>query len=377
MQFCNLKKQYLDLKPEIDNAIAMVLDHGIYVGGPEVGELEKKCAEFTGAKFAKACSSGTDALVLALMAYNVGEGDYIVTSPFTFIATAEAIALVNAKPMFVDIDPATYNIDPAKLKELLDNTDVPSEKIKGVITVDLYGQCADYDAIREVIKGRGMFLLQDAAQSFGASYKGANACSQGDISATSFFPAKPFGCYGDGGMVFTSDAELDQKLGWLRNHGQNERYNHKIIGMNGRLDSIQCAVLNAKFERFKNIEIKMRNNVADRYMEMLKPLADAGKIILPYVMPDSVHVWAQFTLRTEHRDELVKYLQENGIPSAIHYPKPLHMQEAFAYLGYKEGDFPVSELLSRNVISLPMCAYKTDGELEEVCFVVEKFFRCK
>jgi len=375
MQFCNLKKQYQDLKPEIDNAIAKVLDHGFYVGGPEVAELEKKCVEFTGAKFAKACSSGTDALVLALMAYNVGPGDYVITTPFTFIATAEAVALVNAKPVFVDIDPLTYNICPKKLKEFLDTTDIPADKLRGVIAVDLYGQCADYDAIRDAMKGHDMFLIQDAAQSFGAAYKGKNAGCQGDISTTSFFPAKPFGCYGDGGMVFTSDAELDLKLNWLRNHGQNERYNHKIIGMNGRLDAIQCAVLNAKFARFVNVEIRSRNNAANKYMDLLKPLADAGKITLPYIMPDSVHVWAQFTLQVENRDKLMAHLAHYEIPSAIHYPKPLHMQEAFADLGYKEGDFPISEAMGKKVISLPMCAYKTDEEIEEVCEIIRRFYK--
>jgi len=375
MQFCNLKKQYIDLKTDIDTAIGAVLEHGFYVGGPEVGELEKKCSDFTGVKYAKACSSGTDALVMALMAYDTGPGDYVITTPFTFIATAEAIALVNASPLFVDIDPDTYNMSPAKLKELLDTTDIPKDKIKGVIAVDLYGQCADYDGLREAMKGHDLFLIQDAAQSFGADYKGAPACAQGDISTTSFFPAKPFGCYGDGGMVFTDDPELDLKLGWLRNHGQNERYNHKIIGMNGRLDSMQCAVLNAKFDRFVNVEIRSRNNAAEKYMELLKPLADSGKIVLPYVVPGSRHIWAQFTLQAENRDKLMEFLQHYKIPSAIHYPKPLHLQEAFAGCGCREGDFSVAEKMSKKVISLPMCAYKEEGEIEMVCEAVNKFYR--
>lgn len=350
----------------------------MYIGGPEVGELEKKkCADYTGAEYAIACSSGTDALVLALMAYDVTYGDYVITTPFTFIATAEAIALVGARPVFVDIDPDTYNISPSKLEEFLKTTDIPAEKLRGVITVDLYGQCADYDNIREVMKGHDLFLIQDAAQSFGASYKGAQACAQGDIATTSFFPAKPFGCYGDGGMVFTSDGELNRKLGWLRNHGQNERYNHKIIGMNGRLDSMQCGVLNAKFDRFTLTEVKNRNNAANKYMELLQPLADEGKIVLPYVMPDSVHVWAQFTIQVEYRDELMAYLQKGEIPFAIHYPKPLHMQEAFADLGHIEGDFPISEKMAKRVISLPMCAYKEESEIEEVCDVIRSFYRQK
>jgi len=377
MQFCNLKKQYQELKPEIDNAIAQVLDHGFYIGGPEVGQIENSCAEYVGVDHAIACSSGTDALVLALMAYDVTYGDYVITTPFTFIATAEAIALVGAKPVFVDIDPDTYNISPSKLEELLKTTDIPAEKLRGIIAVDLYGQCADYDNIREVMKGHDLFLIQDAAQSFGATYKGVQAGAQGDIGTTSFFPAKPFGCYGDGGMVFTSNDELNRKIGWLRNHGQNERYNHKIIGINGRLDAMQCAVLNAKFDRFTLTEVKNRNNVANKYMEFLQPLADSGKITLPYVMPDSIHVWAQFTLQAEHRDELMAYLQLAEIPSAIHYPKPLHLQEAFSDLGHQEGDFPVSEAMGKKVISLPMCAYKEDAEIEEVCDVITMFYRKK
>jgi UDP-2-acetamido-2-deoxy-ribo-hexuluronate aminotransferase len=375
MQFCNLKQQYNELKPEIDNAIAQVLVHGMYIGGPEVAELEKRCAEYVGVKHAIACSSGTDALLLGLMAYDVQPGDYIITTPFTFIATAEVIALAHAKPLFVDIDEKTYNISPEKLKELLDNPGVPADKIKGVITVDLYGQTADYDAVREAMKGHDdLFLMQDAAQSFGAAYKGSNACAQGDIATTSFFPAKPFGCYGDGGMVFTNDDCINEKLGWLRNHGQNVRYSHKIIGINGRLDSMQAGVLNAKFNRFVNLEITKRNNVANKYIELLKPLADKGKVTLPYIMDDSRHVWAQFTILTEDRDGLMDFLKDRDIPTAVHYPIPLHMQEAFSDLGYKEGDFPVSEKIGKNVMSLPMCAYKTDEEIEEVCEAMIEFY---
>jgi len=374
MQFCNLKQQYSELKPEIDNAVAQVLMHGMYVGGPEVAEIEKRCAEYAGVKYAKACSSGTDALLLGLMAYDVQPGDYIITTPFTFIATAEVISLAHAKPLFVDIDERTYNIDPAKLKALLDNPPVDKEKIKGVIAVDLYGQAADYDAIREAMKGYDIFLMQDAAQSFGAAYKGNSTCSQGDIAATSFFPAKPLGCYGDGGMVFTNDEKIDEKLGWLRNHGQDKRYSHKIIGMNGRLDSMQAAVLNAKFDRFVHLEVKKRNNAADKYIEFLKPLEDAGKLVLPYVMEDSRHVWAQFTIQVDDRDKLMAYMQDMDVPVAVHYPIPLHMQEAFADAGYKAGDFPVAEKMSERVVSLPMCAYKTDEEIEYVCKVISKFY---
>ncbi|MGE4318944.1 MAG: DegT/DnrJ/EryC1/StrS family aminotransferase [Deferribacterales bacterium] len=374
MQFCNLKQQYTELKDGIDANIAKVLEHGLYIGGPEVTELEKKCAEFVGVKYAKACSSGTDALLLALMAYDVQPGDYIVTTPFTFIATAEVISLVKAVPLFVDIDEKTYNICPDKLKNFLKNPPVDSKKIKGVITVDLYGQSADYDAIRDAMKGHDMFLIQDAAQSFGGAYKGKNLCSQGDIGCTSFFPAKPFGCYGDGGMVFTNDDKLDERLGWLRNHGQNVRYSHKIIGINGRLDTLQAAVMLGKFDRFVDYEIKKRNDVALAYIKGLKSVADKGKITLPYIMPDSRHIWAQFTVLAENRDGLMAHLSSKGIPSAIHYPIPLHLQEAFAEFKGKEGDYPVSEKISKNVMSFPMCAYKTDAEIEEVCAAVAEFY---
>lgn len=374
MQFCNLKQQYDELKTGIDANIAKVLGHGLYIGGPEVAELEKKCAEFVGVKYAKACSSGTDALLLALMAYDVKPGDYIITTPFTFIATAEVISLVYAKPLFVDIDEDTYNICPKKLKTFLETTKVPKDKIKGIITVDLYGQSADYDEIRKVIDGTGLFLIQDAAQSFGGAYKGKNLCSQGDISCTSFFPAKPFGCYGDGGMVFTNDDKLDEKLGWLRNHGQNVRYSHKIIGINGRLDTMQAAVMLGKFDRFVDYEIKKRNDVAQGYIKGLKAVADKGKVKLPFIMPDTRHIWAQFTILADNRDGLMAHLAAKNIPSAIHYPIPLHLQEAFADLNEKEGAYPVSEKISKNVMSLPMCAYKTDAEIAEVCAAVAEFY---
>lgn len=375
MQFCNLKQQYTEIKSGVDTAIAKVLDHGFYINGPEVTEIEKKCAEFAGVKHAKGCSSGTDALLLALMAFDVQPGDYVITTPFTFISTAEVISLMHANPLFVDIDEKNYNLDPKKLKEILANPPVAKEKIKGVIVVDLYGQPADYDGIRDAMKGHDLFLVQDAAQSFGGAYKGKNLCAQGDISCTSFFPSKPLGCYGDGGMVFTNDDKLDEKLGWLRNHGQDVRYKHKLIGINGRLDTMQAAVLLAKFDKFENYEIKRRDEVAKKYIELLKPLAAKGKIVLPYIMDDVRHIWAQFTVLAEDRDKLMAHLQTKGIPSAVHYPIPLHLQEAFANLNGKEGDFPVAERISKTVMSFPMCAYKTDAEIKEVCDAVAEFYK--
>jgi len=375
MQFCDLKRQYAHLKEKIDERVSAVLAHAWYVGGPEVKELEDECVEYTGSKYAIATSSGTDSLVVALMALGVGEGDYVVTPPFTFIATAEAVALVGAKPIFCDIEDETYNIDPACLDKVLEeNSD---KNIKGIISVDLYGHPADYDGIQAVIDkyNKDLFLICDSAQSFGATYKGKSVLSLGTVASTSFFPAKPFGCAGDGGMVFTNYDDLNEKMLWIRNHGQNARYCHKIIGLNARLDAMQAAVLLAKFEAFKDEEIDKRNWVAETYTELLQEVKEAGEIVFPVTKEDCTHVWAQYSLMVKDRDGLAKHLGDKGIPSAIHYPIPLHMQEAFKDLGYKEGDFPVSEAVSRKIISLPMCAYKTKEELTTVANAVKEFYK--
>lgn len=377
MQFCDLKKQYGLLKDKIDQRINTVLEHAFYVGGPEVAELEKTLADFTGAKHAVGVSSGTDALVAGLMAHGVGAGDYVVTPPFTFIATAEAVALVGAKPLFVDIETTAFNLDPAKLEEFLKTTDVDKSKIKGVIAVDLYGQPADYSALKKVIadSGLNLFLMGDCAQSFGAEQNGVSVCAITDVACTSFFPAKPLGCFGDGGMIFTNSDEIYEKLIWIRNHGQNVRYSHKIIGLNARIDALQAAILLGKFDAFRDDEIKLRNAVAAKYTELLKPLEKKGLLSLPKVVEGNLSVWAQYTLTTSKRDELGAYLQDNKIPFAIHYPIPLHLQEAFSDLGYKKGDFPVSEKLSECVMSLPFDAYKTDEDIETVCRAVADFFK--
>lgn len=374
MDFCNLKSQYSLVKEDIDRRVLAVFEHGRYIFGPEITELEKKCAEFCGVKHALAVSSGTGALLMGLMAYDVKPGDYVITTPFTFIATAEMIALLGATPLFVDIEETTYNIDPAKLGEMLKKPPVDKSKIRGVIAVDLYGQMPDYEAIEKVIKDSGLdlFLMEDAAQSFGAMQRGKRACAFGDIGATSFFPSKPLGCYGDGGMVFTNCDKLAEKMGWIRNHGQNERYHHKIVGINGRLDSVQAAVLLGKFDLFVNKEINGRDKVASMYTEKLSKIKG---VKTPAVTDFNRSVWAQYSIMVEDRDALAAHLNAKGIPTAVHYPIPLHMQEVFSGLGVKKGALPVSEKVAAHIMSLPMCAYKTQEDINTVAEAIAEYYK--
>jgi UDP-2-acetamido-2-deoxy-ribo-hexuluronate aminotransferase len=363
MQFIDLKAQQQRIRDKIDNRIQTVLNHGKYIMGPEVQELEKRLAEYVGVEHGVSCSSGTDALLLALMANDVGKGDAIYTSPFTFIATGEVISILGATPVFVDIDPKTFNIDPEKLKETIKNTN--SElKPKGVIPVDLFGLPADYKSIMKIAKDNDLFVIGDSAQSFGSEIQGEKACSLSDISCTSFFPAKPLGCYGDGGMCFTDNDELAEILTSLRVHGKGtHKYDNVRIGVNGRLDTIQAAVLLAKFDIFPD-EVELRQNVANRYSELLT-INQTSDISAPQVPDDFKSVWAQYTVLAEndqHRLHLQEQLKDNGIPTAIYYPKPLHLQSAFNKLGYTEGSFPISEEYSNRVLSLPMHPYLTEDE---------------
>ena len=354
IDFAKLTYQYNLYKNEIDEAIAKVLNHGKYIMGPEINELEEKLCEFTGAKNAVTCSSGTDALLLAMMALDVKEGDEIITTPFTFIATAETIALLKAKPVFVDIDEATYNIDPEKIEKKI------TSKTKGIISVSLYGQPSDLDEINQIAKKHNLFHIVDGAQSFGATYKQKAEVHNCDIYTTSFFPAKPLGCYGDGGAVFTNNDELTQKMKMLRVHGQNKRYHHKYIGLGARLDTIQAAILLVKLKYYEK-DLKLRQEVAEKYSEKL-----LEKIVKPTVKSDRTSAWAQYSIRINNRDEVQAKLKEAGIPSAVHYPMPLHMQECFKYLGYKEGDFPIAERVSKEIMSLPMNPYLSDEEIEYI-----------
>jgi dTDP-4-amino-4,6-dideoxygalactose transaminase len=383
LEFIDLKTQQARIKDKIQRNIDIVLRHGNYIMGPEVKQLEAKLAAYTGAKHAISCASGTDALLMALMAYGVKPGDAIFTTPFTFIATAEVISLLGATPVFVDIDPQTFNIDPAKLALAIkalkasDSSIYPLPKTlnhqlhpKGIIPVDLFGLSADYDAINAIAGQNGLFVIEDAAQSFGATYKGKRACSLGDIGCTSFFPAKPLGCYGDGGMCFTDDDKLAEIMESIRVHGKGgHKYDNVRIGINGRLDTIQAAILLVKFEIFPE-EVEMRNAAAARYTSLL---TSDSSLMTPDVPAGYKSVWAQYSLLAKNEDArtvMLKNLQDNKIPTAIYYPKPLHRQTAYSYLGYGEGAFPVSEDAASRIFSLPMHPYLLAADQERIAEVM-------
>jgi len=358
IDFANLQLQYQRYKDEIDEAIHAVLDKSNYIMGEEVKVLEENLERFTGAKYAITCSSGTDALLLAMMALDIKPGDEIITTPFTFIATAETITFLGAKPVFVDIDEKTYNIDPSKIEEKI------TEKTKAIIPVSLYGQPADMDAIQAIADRHNLKVIIDGAQSFGSTYKGKTDSSLGDISTTSFFPAKPLGCFGDGGAVFTNDDMLAEKIKILRVHGQNKRYHHKYIGMGGRMDTLQCAVVNVKLKHYHK-DLSLRQEVAKKYTDQL--ITHHSSLITPFINDDRTSAWAQYSIRVQDRDEVQSRLKEQGVPTAVHYPMPLHLQECFAYLDYKESNFPVAERVSKEIMSLPMNPYLSDKEINYIC----------
>jgi len=356
IDFANLQYQHELYKDEIESAILKVARNCNFIMGNEVQELEKSLESFTGAKYAVSCSNGTDALLLAMMALDIKPGDEIITTPFTFIATAETIAFLGAIPVFVDIEQNSYNLDPTKIEEKI------TLKTKAIIPVSLYGQPADMEEINKIAKKHNLKVIIDGAQSFGSTYKGITDSALGDISTTSFFPAKPLGCYGDGGAVFTNNEELANKMKSLRLHGQSKRYHHKYIGMGGRLDTIQAAVLNVKLKYYPK-DLALRQEVSKKYT---KALENKSNLILPYVDEKTTSAWAQYSIRVKNRDELQEKLKLAGIPTAVHYPMPLHLQECFAYLGYKKGDFPISEVVSNEIMSLPMNPYVTDEEIEYI-----------
>lgn len=361
--FADLKSQYESYKAEIDKAVLDVMSSSMYIMGPEVEKLEKNLAAYVGARHALSVSSGTDALLLALMAYGIKAGDEVITTPFTFIATAEVIALVGAKPVFADIDEKTYNLDIEKVKPLI------NDKTKAIIPVSLYGLPADMDKFYELTKNTNIKLIEDACQSFGATDNGRYSCNYNSLGCTSFFPSKPLGCYGDGGAVFTNDDKEAEILSNLRNHGQVARYKHKYIGINGRLDAMQAAILNVKLAHFKE-EIARRIEIGNNYTKKIKEAykGDASDIITPFIPNGKVSVYAQYSVRVKNREEISKKLNEAGIPTAIHYPIPLHMQECYANCGFKEGDLPVSEKVSSEIMSLPMSAFLKDDDQD---FIVE------
>ena len=357
VNFIDLQSQYQAYKNEIDAEIHNVLDTSAYIMGEKVNLLENNLAKFVGVKHAIACSSGTDALILALMAIDIKPGDEIITTPFTFIATAETISFLGAKPVFVDIDEKTYNIDPSKIEEKI------TDKTKAIMPVSLFGQVSDMDAINDIAKRHILKVIEDGAQSFGAELKNRKSCSMSDLSTTSFFPAKPLGCYGDGGAVFTNDDNLAEKIRIILNHGQTKRYVHSYIGINGRLDAMQAGVLNVKLKYYES-EIEKRQVIAQKYNSNLK------NAVVPYVSENSKSVWAQYCIRVENRESIITKLSEKGIPSGVYYPIPLHLQEVFENLGHKEGDFPVTEKISEDIMALPMSAFLTEDEQE---FIIKAF----
>ena len=364
MQFIDLKTQRLRINKQIDEAIASVFEHGQFIMGPEVGLLESKLSSFIGIRHSVACSSGTDALLMALMAFDVKPGDAVITTPFTFFATAEAISLVGATPVFADIDPDTYNISAESIAYTAEKVRTEGKlNLRGVITVDLFGLPCNYEKILPVAKKHEMFVIQDAAQAFGAIYRGKHVPTQGDIGTTSFFPAKPLGCYGDGGAVFTDDDQLAKKLQSIRVHGKGvDKYDNVRIGLNARLDTLQAAILLEKIEIYEE-EIESRQRVAALYASELSET----NLKLQRVPQDSRSVWAQYTVQSEDRASIQKRLKDAGIPTAVYYVKPLHLLEAFSDLGHKEGDFPNSEAASERVFSLPFHPYLKDEDIQNVC----------
>ena len=358
IDFANLQLQYKNYRENIDKNIQDVLNKSNYILGEEVQKLEDELQKFTGAKYAITCSSGTDALLLALMAIDIQLGDEVITTPFTWISTGEMIALLKAKPVFVDIEPDTYNIDANLIEKAI------TKKTKAIMPVSLYGQPSDMDKIQAIADKFNLKVIIDGAQSFGSTYKGKMDSNLGDISTTSFFPSKPLGCYGDGGAVFTNNEEYANKIKLLRVHGQNKRYHHKYIGIGGRLDTIQAAVLLAKLPYFKK-ELSERQIVAEKYSDGISKIYQT-----PLIKSNRSSAWAQYTLRVKNRDVLQSNLKSNGIPTSVFYPIPLHLQKCFKNLNYKRNDFPISEEASNEVISLPMNPFLNDKQINYVISLV-------
>lgn len=372
MQFRDLRKQYSALKEEIDAGISSVIESTSFISGKQVEELEKELAEYVGVKHCVTCANGTDALSMALMAWGVKEGECAFVPDFTFFASGETVAFEGATPVFVDVNERTYNMEPAKLEAAIQKVKEEGKLIPRVIVaVDLFGLPADYDEIRPIAQKYGLKILEDGAQGFGGEINGKRACSFGDISTTSFFPAKPLGCYGDGGAVFTDDDEVDAYLRSIRVHGKGSfKYDNVRIGWNSRLDTLQAAILLPKLHAFIKYERDAVNKAAEKYTEMLK-----GEVVVPCFDEKYVSSWAQYCIQLQNeaeRDSLQNYLKEQGIPTMIYYPKPMHRQEAFAGQEFDENDFTVTNQLCRTVLALPMHPYM---EEKEIVFIVEEILK--
>ena len=343
IEFIDLKAQQALIKDKIDANIQRVLAHGQYILGPEVAELEEKLAAFVGAKYCISVANGTDALQIAQMALGIGPGDEVITPGFTYIATAETVALLGAKPVYVDVDPRTYNLDPHLLEAAI------TPRTKAIIPVSLYGQCADFDAINAIAARHGIPVIEDAAQSFGATYKGKRSCNLTTIACTSFFPSKPLGCYGDGGAIFTNDDELAKVMRQIARHGQDRRYHHIRVGVNSRLDTLQAAILLPKLEIFPR-ELEQRERVSQDYSRLL----DEAGIAAPFVEVHNLSAWAQYTVQVSDRDRMQELLKVAGIPTAVHYPIPLNRQPA---VKDDTTRLPVGDAIAERVMSLPMHPY--------------------
>ena len=359
IEFIDLKAQQARIKVQLDAAIARVLQHGQYILGPEVVELEEKLAAYTGAKHCITVANGTDALQIAQMALSIGPGDEVITPGFTYIATAETVALLGAKPVYVDIDPRTYNLNPALLQAAI------TPRTKAIIPVSLYGQCADFDAINAIAAQHGIPVIEDAAQSFGATYKGRKSCSLSTIACTSFFPSKPLGCYGDGGAIFTNDDTLATVMRQIARHGQDRRYHHIRVGVNSRLDTFQAAILLAKLRVFDE-EMALRQQVATRYTQLLN---EAGISTTPYIAPYNQSAWAQYTIQVPAREQVQEHLKMAGVPTAVHYPIPLNKQPAVADATVT---LPVGDAVAQRVMSLPIHPYLDDIRIAAIVYELRR-----
>lgn len=354
MHFIDLKKQYNLYKRDISNAILKVFEHGKYINGPEVKQLEDTLSAFCGVNNCIGIGSGTHSLEIALIAFGIGAGDEVITVPFTWISTAEVISLVGAKPVFVDINPDTYNLDHTLIKAAL------TSKTKAIIPVSLFGQIPEMEKISHIASEANIPIIEDGAQSFGATRFGVRSCGITTVGSTSFFPAKPFGCYGDGGALFTNDDNLADEIRAIRSHGGLKRHHHTVIGTNGRLDTIQAATLLAKFPFFEG-EIKARQKIGSEYTKKLSEYCT-----VPLIAEGNTHVYAQYTIKIKNREKFIEKLNSNDIPTAIYYPKCLHLQPVFKNLGYKTGNFPEAEKAANEVVSIPMHPFLEEKEIDKV-----------
>ena len=353
IEFIDLKAQQARLKEKIDAGIQNVLSHGQYILGPEVSELEEKLAAYVGAKYCITCANGTDALQIVQMAFGIGPGDEVITPGFTYIATAETVAVLGATPVYVDVNPRTYNLDVEKLEAAI------TPRTKAIIPVSLYGQCADFDAINAIAAKYNLPVIEDAAQSFGATYKGRKSCNLSTVACTSFFPSKPLGCYGDGGAIFTNDVELAKVIRQIARHGQDRRYHHVRVGVNSRLDTLQAAILLPKLEILDD-EMQARQRVAETYTKLFN---EAGILTTPSIEEHNQSAWAQYTIQVENRDDVQDMLKVQGIPTAVHYPIPLNKQPAVAN---KNIVLPVGDAVAERVMSLPMHPYLDLGGINHI-----------